>query len=197
MDAMLANGQVSVVILMALSAALFIALSELARSYFVTKRAELKLADEARERHFLALHKLIGNDDEELVSHEVKRFLLQFSAAICTKAIAKRIAQGIKSRKKPKLCPERQHAVEALMGEISLMVKQRPDLADALVDVINFGFAAMVLRWPETEIMMARALMLDAEVKNDGIRQKATCVFAQVDDQTLAVGQGAIQAAVG
>jgi len=187
-DMILTDKYVSVIVLMILSTALLIALLELARSFFITKRAELLLADQALKRHFAALKKIM---DDEVVSTDVKHLLLQISAAFCQKQVAKRIAEGIKTGKKPILSPDRQKVLEIVMEEIMSFRNKRKDLAQAIMEAVNFGFASMVLRWPETEIMIARAVMFDAEGNN--IQQKAACVLAQVDNISPMMPQGALQ----
>lgn len=186
LDTILADEHVSLFALIIISTALVIALLELTRSYFITKRAELGLANEALEYHFAALKKVV---DDEVVSDDVKRLLLQISTAFSRKQIAKGIAESIKSGKKRPLSPEKQRALETVMHELMMLLKTHEDIAEAIVDTVNYGFASMVLRWPETEIMMARALMLDAATtgRSAAVRQKTACVLAQVQLDVLAV----------
>jgi hypothetical protein len=194
LDTILADEHVSLFALIIISTALVIALLELTRSYFITKRAELRLANEALERHFAALKKVT---DDDVVSDDVKRLLLQISTAFSRKQIAKGIAESIKSGKKRPLSPEKQRALETVMEELMMLLKKREDIAEAIVDTVNYGFASMVLRWPETEIMMARALMLDAATtgRSAAVRQKTACVLAQVQLDVLAVPTRAMEQA--
>jgi hypothetical protein len=59
--------------------------------------------------------------------------------------------------------------------------------AAAIRDAIEFGFAAMVIRWPDTECAMADVVVHDAEVRDDSaaVRDKAERVFAEIPERAL------------
>jgi hypothetical protein len=100
--------------------------------------------------------------------------------------IAMGIAQSIRFRKSPTLSEGRRKILEEVADEVRALMLKKKDLAVSMIDVVNFGFTAMVLRWPKTQVTLARALFLEAEVQdnNNNFRTKAACVLAQMPEKS-------------
>jgi hypothetical protein len=159
-------------------------------SRLMSKRRELLLARNSLERHFKAIETVVG---DTAVPEDIKVVLTQFSSAIGQKAVAREIAYAILRNEKPVLSEERRRKIDSLVEELRRLSDERPDLANAIVDVIEFGFAAMVLRWPETDIVMANVVMLDAEANQQpfAVKMKAERVLSKLPERASPVLQAA------
>ena len=78
-------------------------------------------------------------------------------------------------------------AFDRFFEEMSDLRKVDERLATALRDAIGFGFAAMFIRWPDTECALADLVVREAEVRDEpaAVLEKAERVFAEIPERAL------------
>jgi hypothetical protein len=184
MDAIFDTDDIVTITLILVATVLAVLLLHVLRMYARHRRHDLRKSREALDRHFDAMRLIMA---DKHVTDDTKRMMLQLSTTINLHAAARSVSRSIVRGQRPELSPERRRAFDRFFKEILELMATSERFAVAFRDAIEFGFAAMVIRWPDTECAMADVVVHEAEVRDDSaaVRDKAERVFAEVPERAL------------
>jgi hypothetical protein len=169
------------IVLILVAAALALTVLSCMRSYARRKRHDLRQAREALDKHFQALEAIVHSP---IPSDNVKRLMVQFSTAINQRSVAIDISRAMFAGQQPTLSSGQRAAVARILEEIDLLAVSKSSTATRLRDVIGYGFAAMFIRWPETDFAMSDVVVNEAR---GDVADKAAWVMSKIDDVTVPV----------
>jgi hypothetical protein len=146
------------------------------------RRHDLRKAREPLDAHFDAMEKVLENPD---LSQQAKRLFLQFSTTVNQREAARAVAMSIIAGETPQLSPKKRELLERVFHEIQELAERRHPVVGLIRNAIEFGFAAMVVRWPETEYAMADVMVHDASAdEKTGVKEKAARVIAEIPEHS-------------
>jgi hypothetical protein len=135
-------------------------LCELLWHYFKTKHNQLNDAASALKNHFDIVDGIV---DSEAVDLRAKQIMVRISRIVCDPDAAATISTSIREKKAITLDPLRERALNYLFEEIRRLRTVQSDLATSFTNAIELAFAAMIIRWPFSQVALSALAVQDAE----------------------------------
>lgn len=170
------------------AATLAVIMLEWMRTHAQHKRHDLRQAKEALEKHFYALDQVLQSP---IPNDNVKKLMVQFSTAVNQRSVAVAISRAMLAGERPTLSAGQQAALARILEEIHILANRKNATATRLRDIIGYGFAAMFIRWPETEFAMSDVMVNEAR---SDVSDKAAWVISEIDDIAAPITPNAVPA---